>query len=117
MNAIYRANPFLNPFMPQFQGEKEHVHGPNCNHDHSHDHVEIKQKEEKEPHVHGPNCNHDHDHDHHDHSHEPLPKLGDKYKNPIVRGIVNFFGWFYELGLSFFKDITGAKADKHSHDH
>lgn len=34
--------------------EKEHVHGPHCNHGHDH-------KEEKE-HVHGPNCNHDHDH-------------------------------------------------------
>lgn len=112
MRAARTANIFsLNkgahgyPAIVQF-GAESHVHGPNCNHDH-----EVKDSfEAKETHEH-------HDHDHHDHD-AVKEKPGAKFKNPIVRAVVNFFGWFYEFFASFFKDILGKKPDKeHVHTH
>ncbi|HEY9745042.1 MAG TPA: hypothetical protein V6C99_02365 [Oculatellaceae cyanobacterium] len=89
----------------RFQGK--HVHGPDCNHDHASEEVS---------HVHE-----HHNHDHHEHSHEPVqPKLGDAYKNPIIRGVMNFLGWFYELFRSFVQDLRGTqphKEDAHHHPH
>lgn len=92
----------------QFRGEG-HVHGPDCKHDH-HDHVDIKKS--AAAHVHGPDCKHDDPH------HEPVTgKPGDRYKNPVMRAIVHFFGWFYELGLSFIRDLTGKPQAHSSHPH
>jgi hypothetical protein len=101
---IQRFHPTMaNPpvFTVNFKGG-EHVHGPDCKHDHAHPH--------------------DHFENSHAHTH-PKTKPGDRYKNPVMRAIVNFFGWFYELGASFIRDIRGVKADEapphteHRHPH
>ena len=105
-------------FFPKFSGE-EHPHDNEVtekDHLDKHIHASTVQSE----HVHGPECHHNHDEeDHHDHS--VKTKLGDRFKNPIIRAVVNFVGWFYELFSSFFKDALGVKSDEthdhHDHDH
>lgn len=65
--------------------DKNHVHGPNCQHDHEHhdheshadhshaqhDHDQGHHEDKHSAHVHGPNCQHSHEeHSHEEHSHE-----------------------------------------------
>jgi len=63
--------------------EKEHVHGPHCNHEHHHhDHEHHHHDHTHEhTHEHGPDCKHDQEHHHHEHTQEHTHEHGPDCKH------------------------------------